>query len=236
MKEYGAGFLIKQEFNYLKKSVENPARPFVAIIGGSKVSGKLEPLLNLIKKVDKMIIGGGMAFTFLKALGHEIGKSIFEEELMPKAHEIMETAKKLGVKFYLPVDCVIAEGMSADAETKIVPVQEINAKWMGLDIGPATITLFTEVLSNAKTVIWNGPMGVFEIDAFSRGTSALAHSVANSYALTIVGGGDTDVAIDKAGESDRITYISTGGGASIELLAGKSLPAIEALNGYESTR
>jgi phosphoglycerate kinase len=236
MKEYGAGFLIKQEFNYLKNSVENPARPFVAIIGGSKVSGKLEPLLNLIKKVDKMIIGGGMAFTFLKALGHEIGKSIFEEELMPKAHEIMETAKKLGVKFYLPVDCVIAEGMSADAETKIVPVQEINAKWMGLDIGPATITLFTEVLSNAKTVIWNGPMGVFEIDAFSRGTSALAHSVANSYALTIVGGGDTDVAIDKAGESDRITYISTGGGASIELLAGKSLPAIEALNGYESTR
>ena len=236
MKEYGAGFLIKQEFNYLKKSVENPARPFVAIIGGSKVSGKLEPLLNLIKKVDKMIIGGGMAFTFLKALGHEIGKSIFEEELMPKAHEIMETAKKLGVKFYLPVDCVIAEGMSADAETKIVPVQEINAKWMGLDIGPATITLFTEVLSNAKTIIWNGPMGVFEIDAFSRGTSALAHSVANSYALTIVGGGDTDVAIDKAGESDRITYISTGGGASIELLAGKSLPAIEALNGYESTR
>ena len=236
MKQYGAGYLIKQEFNYLKKSVENPARPFVAIIGGSKVSGKLEPLLNLIKKVDKMIIGGGMAFTFLKALGHEIGKSIFEEELMPKAHEIMETAKKLGVKFYLPVDCVIAEGMSADAETKIVPVQEINAKWMGLDIGPATITLFTEVLSNAKTVIWNGPMGVFEIDAFSRGTSALAHSVANSYALTIVGGGDTDVAIDKAGESDRITYISTGGGASIELLAGKSLPAIEALNGYESTR
>lgn len=236
MKEYGAGFLIKQEFNYLKKSVENPARPFVAIIGGSKVSGKLEPLLNLIKKVDKMIIGGGMAFTFLKALGHEIGKSIFEEELLPKAHEIMETAKKLGVKFYLPVDCVIAEGMSADAETKIVPVQEINAKWMGLDIGPATITLFTEVLSNAKTIIWNGPMGVFEIDAFSRGTSALAHSVANSYALTIVGGGDTDVAIHKAGESDRITYISTGGGASIELLAGKLLPAIEALNGYESAR
>lgn len=236
MKEYGAGFLIRQEFNYLKKSVENPARPFVAIIGGSKVSGKLEPLLNLIKKVDKMIIGGGMAFTFLKALGHEIGKSIFEEELVPKAREIMETAKQLGVKFYLPVDCVIAEDMSADAETKIVPVQEINAKWMGLDIGPATITLFTEVLSNAKTIIWNGPMGVFEIDAFGRGTSALAHSVANSYALTIVGGGDTDVAIHKAGESDRITYISTGGGASIELLAGKSLPAIEVLNGFDNPR
>ena len=231
MKECGAGFLIKQEINYFKRAVENPARPFVAIIGGSKVSGKLEALVHLIQKVDKMIIGGGMAFTFLKALGYEIGKSIFEEELLPKAQEIMDTAKKLGVKFYLPVDCVIAEDISAEAETKIVTVQEINAKWKGLDIGPATITLFTEVISNAKTIIWNGPMGVFEIDAFGRGTSALAHSVANSYAITIVGGGDTDVAIHKAGESDRITYISTGGGASIELLAGKSLPAIEALDG-----
>jgi len=234
VKESGAGFLIKQELNYLKKAVDNPARPFVAIIGGSKVSGKLEALLHLIKKVDKMVIGGGMAFTFLKALGYEIGKSIFEEDLLPKAQEIMETAKKLGVKFYLPVDCVIAEGASAEAETKIVPVQEINSKWKGLDIGPATITLFTEVLNNAKTIVWNGPMGVFEIDAFGRGTSALAHSVANSYAVTIVGGGDTDVAIHKAGESDRITYISTGGGASIELLAGKSLPAIEALDGLDN--
>jgi len=236
VKESGAGFLIKQELNYLKKAVDNPARPFVAIIGGSKVSGKLEALLHLIKKVDKMVIGGGMAFTFLKALGYEIGKSIFEEELLPKAQEIMETAKKLGVKFYLPVDCVIAEDASAEAETKIVPVQEINAKWKGLDIGPATITLFTEVLNNAKTIVWNGPMGVFEIDAFGRGTSALAHSVANSYAVTIVGGGDTDVAIHKAGESDRITYISTGGGASIELLAGKSLPAIEALDSLDNPR
>src|SRR5271157_140427 len=235
IKESGAGFLIKQELNYLKKAVDNPARPFVAIIGGSKVSGKLEPLLHLIEKVDKMIIGGGMAFTFLKAQGYEIGKSIFEEELMPKAKEIMETAKKLGIKFYLPVDCVIAEDATAEAETKIVPVQEINPKWKGLDIGPATITLFTEVLGNAKTIVWNGPMGMFEIDAFGRGTSALAHSIANSYAVTIVGGGDTDVAIHKAGESDRITYISTGGGASLELLAGKLLPAIEALEGTKSS-
>ena len=222
IKESGAGFLIKQELNYLKKAVDNPARPFVAIIGGSKVSGKLEALLHLIEKVDKMIIGGGMAFTFLKAQGYEIGKSIFEEELLSKAKEVMETAKKLGIKFYLPVDCVIAEDASADAETKIVPVQEINAKWKGLDIGPATITLFTEVLGNAKTIVWNG-----------RGTSALAHSIANSYAVTIVGGGDTDVAIHKAGESDRITYISTGGGASLELLSGKLLPAIEALDGAQ---
>jgi phosphoglycerate kinase len=233
IKESGAGFLIKQELNYLKKAVDNPARPFVAIIGGSKVSGKLEALLHLIEKVDKMIIGGGMAFTFLKAQGYEIGKSIFEEELLSKAKEVMETAKKLGIKFYLPVDCVIAEDASADAETKIVPVQEINAKWKGLDIGPATITLFTEVLGNAKTIVWNGPMGMFEIDAFGRGTSALAHSIANSYAVTIVGGGDTDVAIHKAGESDRITYISTGGGASLELLSGKLLPAIEALDGAQ---
>ena len=227
--EYGAGFLIKQELNYFKKAVENPARPFVAIIGGSKVSGKLEALIHLIEKVDKMVIGGAMAFTFLKELGYEVGRSLVENDLLLKAREIMDTAKELGVKFYLPVDCVIAESISADAETKIVPIQEINAKWMGLDIGPATITLFTEVLNNAKTIIWNGPMGVFEIDAFGRGTSALAHSIANSYALTIVGGGDTDVAIHKAGESDRITYISTGGGASLELLAGKQMPAIDAL-------
>ena len=230
MKEYGAGFLIKQELNYFQKAVEKPARPFVAIIGGSKVSGKLEALVHLIEKVDKMIIGGGMAFTFLKELGHEVGKSIVENDLLPKAREVMDTAKKLGVKFYLPVDCVIAEEISAEAETKIVPVQEINAKWMGLDIGPATITLFTEALNNAKTIVWNGPMGVFEIDAFGRGTSALAHSVANSYALTIVGGGDTDVAIHRAGESDKITYISTGGGASLELLAGKNMPGIEVLD------
>lgn len=234
MKEYGAGFLIKKELNYFKKAVENPARPFVAIIGGSKVSGKLEALLHLIEKVDKLIIGGGMAFTFLKELEYEVGKSLVEKDLLPKAREIIDTAKKLGVKFYLPVDCVIAEEISAEAETKIVPVQEINAKWMGLDIGPATITLFAEALNNAKTIVWNGPMGVFEIDAFGRGTSALAHSVANSYALTIVGGGDTDVAIHKAGESDKITYISTGGGASLELLAGKNMPAIEVLEGEDN--
>lgn len=229
VKECGAGFLIKKELNYLINVVDNPSRPFVAIIGGSKVSGKLEALSNLIRKVDKMIIGGGMAFTFLKALGYGIGQSIVEEELIPKAIEIINTAKELGVKFYLPIDCVIAEKKSADAESKIVPVQEMNANWVGLDIGPATITLFTEALSNAKTIVWNGPMGVFEIDAFSRGTFALAHSVANSYALTIVGGGDTDVAINRAGESDNITYISTGGGASLELLEGKTLPAIAAL-------
>jgi phosphoglycerate kinase len=194
------------------------------------VSGKLEAVGHLIPRVDKMIIGGGMAFTFLKALGHEVGKSLVEDDMVEKALEVMKTARDLKVKFYLPIDCVIAENMSAEAETKIVPVQEMNPQWMGLDIGPATITLFTEALGNAKTVVWNGPMGVFEIDAFGRGTAALAHSVANSYALTIVGGGDTDKAIHEAGESDKITYISTGGGASLELLEGKVLPAVAALD------
>ena len=230
VKVCGAGFLIKKELNYLQTALENPARPFVAIVGGSKVSGKLETLFRLIRKVNKMIIGGGMAFTFLKAKGYEVGQSLVEDDLIPRAKEVMETAQQLGVKFYLPVDCVIAERKSADAESKIVPVQEINASWFGLDIGPATIMLFTEALGNAKTIVWNGPMGVFEIDAFSRGTYAMAHSVANSYALSIVGGGDTDVAIHKAGESSNITYISTGGGASLELLEGKVLPAIEALD------
>jgi len=229
MKECGAGFLMKKELNYFNKALENPARPLVAIIGGSKISGKLETLEFLINKVNKLIIGGAMAFTFLKAQGYEVGKSLIEENLIYKALEILESAKKLGVKLYLPVDCVIAEEMNAEAESKIVPIQEINGKWMALDIGPATITLFTEALSNTKTIVWNGPMGVFEIDAFSRGTSALAHSVGKSYALSIVGGGDTDIAIDKAGESDNMSYISTGGGAFIKLLEGKDLPAISAL-------
>jgi len=228
-KECGAGFLMKKELNYFSKALEKPSRPLVAIIGGSKVSGKIEALGHLIRNVNKMVLGGAMAFTFLKALGYEVGKSLVEDGFMDKALEIMKTARELGVKLYLPVDCVVAEDMSAEAETKIVPVQEINSKWMALDIGPATITLFTEALGNAKTIVWNGPMGVFEIDAFSRGTSSMAHSVAHSYALSIVGGGDTDVAITRAGESDNMSYISTGGGAFLELLEGKDLPAIKAL-------
>ncbi|HPC03662.1 MAG TPA: phosphoglycerate kinase [Syntrophales bacterium] len=230
VKECAAGFLMKNELNYFNRAMGEPARPLVAIIGGSKVSGKLEAMVNLVKKVDKMIIGGAMAFTFLKAVGHEVGRSLVEEDLIPRALEVMNIAREQKVRFYLPVDCVIAESMEDQAETKIVPVQEINPNWMGLDIGPATITLFSEALGNAKTIVWNGPMGVFEKDAYSRGTFALAHSVANSYALTIVGGGDTDVAIHRAKESDNISYISTGGGAFLELLEGKRLPAVEALN------
>lgn len=230
VKESCAGFLMKKELNYFSKAMEKPARPLVAIVGGSKVSDKLIVLKNLIKKVDKMIIGGGMAFTFLKSLGYEVGKSLVDEELLEEAHDIIDLAKKSNVKLYLPVDCIIAERMDDKAETKNVPVQEINPNWIGLDIGPATIKLFEEVLSNARTIVWNGPMGVFEMDKFSRGTFAMAHIVASSHALSIVGGGDTDVAIHGAGESDNISYISTGGGAFLQLTEGKVLPAIEALN------
>lgn len=229
VKEAAAGFLMRDEITYFERSMENPMRPLVAVIGGAKVSSKIKAVENLLAKVDKLIIGGGMAFTFLKAWGYNVGKSLVENELLPVALNIIEEAKKNGVKLYLPIDCIAADKFDAKAETKVLPVQEIPEEWMGLDIGPATTTLFAEALQNAKTIIWNGPMGVFEMDAFSRGTFAMVSNVANSYALTIVGGGDTDVAIHKAGESSKISYISTGGGAFLELLEGKQLPAFKAL-------
>jgi phosphoglycerate kinase len=170
-----------------------------------------------------------MAFTFLKALGYEVGKSLCEAEMLDTAKKIMALAAEKKVRLYLPIDCVIAEKIAADAETKYVPVQEIPADWMALDIGPASTTLFGEALYDAKTIVWNGPMGVFEIDSFSRGTYGLVNFVANAHALSIVGGGDTDTAIHKAGEAHRISYISTGGGAFLELLEGKTMPAVEAL-------
>ncbi|MBZ0157434.1 MAG: phosphoglycerate kinase [Alphaproteobacteria bacterium] len=224
-----AGFLMKKEIEYLKGVVENPVRPFVAILGGAKVSGKIGVLENLADKVDKVIVGGGMAYTFIKAMGYEIGDSLVETEMFELAKSIMEKLRKNNVKFYLPVDSVVAQSIEAGAETKIVTTQEIPKGWRALDIGPASVKLFSEALQNAKTIIWNGPMGVFEIDAFSRGTYAIAHSVADAYALTIVGGGDTDYAVHKAGVSDAITFISTGGGASLQLLEGKELPGISAL-------
>jgi phosphoglycerate kinase len=224
-----AGFLMKNEMSYFEKSMKNPIRPLVAILGGAKVSGKLEVLENLLNKVDKIIIGGGMAFTFLKALGYNVGKSLVEEELLETAQRVLDLAREKGVKFYLPVDCVAADQFKPEAETKVTPVQEIPEGWMGLDIGPATVTLFAEALQNAKTIIWNGPMGVFEMDAFSRGTFAMVSAVANAYALTIVGGGDTDSAVHRAGEYAKISYISTGGGAFLELLEGKKLPGVQVL-------
>lgn len=224
-----AGFLMKNEMNYFEKAMTNPIRPLVAILGGAKVSGKLEVLETLCTKVDKIIIGGGMAFTFLKALGYNVGKSLVEEDLLGTATKIYNTAREKGIKFYLPVDCVVADRFNPEAETKVTPIQEIPDEWMALDVGPATVTLFGEALQNAKTIVWNGPMGVFEMDAFSRGTFAMVSAVANSYALTIVGGGDTDVAVHRAGEYAKISYISTGGGAFLELLEGKKLPGIKVL-------
>lgn len=224
-----AGFLMKNEINFFEKAMNNPIRPLVAILGGAKVSGKLEVLENLINKVDKIVIGGGMAFTFIKALGYSVGKSLVDESLIETARNTFELARSKGVKFYLPVDCVVADRFNPEAETKVTTTQEIPDEWMALDIGPATVALFTETLQNAKTIIWNGPMGVFEMDAFSRGTYAMVAAVANSYALTIVGGGDTDSAVHRAGEFAKISYISTGGGAFLELLEGKKLPGIKVL-------
>jgi phosphoglycerate kinase len=224
-----AGFLLKKEIEYLEGAVENPVRPFVAILGGAKVSGKIGVIENLGKRVDKVIIGGGMAFTFLKAKGMEIGNSLVENDMLDFAKGIEEHALSRGVKFYLPVDCVVAASRELGAETKIVPVQEIPIGWYALDIGPASVKLFNEAVQNAKTILWNGPMGVFEIDAYARGTLAMAHAVANAYALTIVGGGETALAVHRAGESDNMSFISTGGGAALELLEGKQSPGLTAL-------
>jgi phosphoglycerate kinase len=224
-----AGFLLKKEIEYLEGAVENPVRPFVAILGGAKVSGKIGVIENLGKRVDKVIIGGGMAFTFLKAKGTEIGNSLVENDMLDFAKGIEDHALSRGVKFYLPVDCVVAASHEPGAESKIVPVQEIPKGWYGLDIGPASVKLFNEAVQNAKTILWNGPMGVFEIDAYARGTLAMAHAIADAYALTIVGGGETALAVHRAGESENMSFISTGGGAALELLEGKQLPGLTAL-------
>jgi phosphoglycerate kinase len=191
-------------------------------------------LENLVDKVNKVIIGGGMAFTFIKAMGYEIGNSLVEQDMLDFTNLLREKLIKNNVKFYLPVDCVAAQSMEPGTETKIVTTQEIPRGWRALDIGPASVRLFAEAIQDAKTIIWNGPMGVFEVDAFSRGTYSIAHSVADAYALTIVGGGDTDLAVHRAGVSDSISFISTGGGASLQLLEGKELYGISALAGKGS--
>jgi phosphoglycerate kinase len=225
----GAGFLMRKELNYFARAFEEPIRPLVAIIGGKKVSDKIGVLISLCHKVDKLIIGGGMAMTFFKALGYEIGKSFYEKDAIETATEVIKVAKENNIKLYLPVDFVVADKFSPTAETKVVTYQEVPKQWMALDIGPATVTLFSEAIDNARTIIWNGPMGVFEMDLFSRGTFAMVAKVANSYAMTIVGGGDTDVAVHRAGEFANMSYISTGGGAFLDMLKGHDLPGITAL-------
>lgn len=224
-----AGFLLEKEILFLGQAVNNPVRPFVAIIGGAKVSDKIGVIENLLTKVDRLIIGGGMANTFLAAKGFATGKSLVEEDKLDLARELMAKAKTAGKELLLPVDVTIADRFAADAANKVVAADAIEGDWMALDIGPVTSKAYAEALKDAKTVVWNGPMGVFEMDVFAKGTEAVAKAVAASGAKSIVGGGDSIAALEKLGLAREITHISTGGGASLEFLEGKVLPGVAAL-------
>ena len=224
-----SGFLIEKELQFLGNAVNNPERPFVAILGGAKVSDKIGVIDSLLEKVDTLMIGGGMAYTFFKAQGYEVGNSICEMDKLDLAKEAMEKAKEKGVKFMLPVDTKVGKEFKPDTESKIVSYTEIPADWEGFDIGPETIKMFEEELRKAKTVVWNGPLGLFEFDQFAIGTNAIAKVLSEIDATTIIGGGDSAAAVKKAGLEDKMTHISTGGGASLEFLEGKKLPGIEAL-------
>ena len=227
LKENGIGFLVEREVTMLGKAVDNPVHPFVAIIGGSKVSSKIDVIDNLLKKADKVIIGGGMAYTFSAAQGGKIGDSLVEEDKIDLAKEYLE---KAGDKLVLPVDNVIADAFSEDANTKYADAGEIPDGWQGLDIGPKTVELFKQTLAGAKTVVWNGPMGVFEMKKFAKGTEEICKAISElPDAITVIGGGDSAAAVKKAGLEDKMTHISTGGGASLEFLEGKKLPGIECL-------
>ena len=228
------GYLIKKEIDIMGKALENPERPFVAIMGGKKVSDKISVIENLLDKVDSLIIGGGMAYTFFKAQGKEIGKSIVEEDKIDLAKELLQKAEEKGVKLILPVDNVVVQEFSNDAPSKVVSSDEIPADYMGVDVGPATIELYKEVLKDAKTVVWNGPVGVFEFDNFAVGTNKVAEILASlENATTIIGGGDSSAAVEKGGFADKMTHISTGGGASLEFLEGKVLPGIDCISEKE---
>ena len=227
------GFLMEEEIEYFNKALKEPVRPVVAVIGGAKVSSKIGVLNNLVNRVDKLIIGGAMAFTFLLSHGWSVGKSLVEKDFLDTAKEIFKKAKEKGVKFYLPVDFVVASEPSDNVPSFTKPFQEIPEDMMGLDIGPASIQLFKEVLSDANTIVWNGPMGMFELEKFKTGTVEIARYIAGLNALSIAGGGDTDAAIHKAGVKDRISHISTGGGAFLELLENGTLPCVEVLTDKE---
>ena len=227
-----AGFLMEKELQYLGQALADPKRPFTAILGGAKISGKIDVINNLFDKVDNLLIGGGMAFTFFKSMGKEIGRSLLEQDKTELARQILAKAKGAKVGFLLPVDCVAASEPKEDAQVRIVDVDHIPADLMGLDVGPKTVQKFADVVGKSKTILWNGPMGVFEIEKYSMGTVALAGKLAEATdrgATTIVGGGDTAAAVVKAGVKNRITHISTGGGASLEFLEGKVLPGVAAL-------
>ncbi|OUM98627.1 MAG: phosphoglycerate kinase [Firmicutes bacterium ZCTH02-B6] len=224
-----AGFLLQKEIEIMGRALSEPERPFLALLGGAKVSDKIGVIRNLLTKVDTIAIGGGMAYTFLKAKGFEVGRSLLEEDRIPLAAELIQQAQARGVELLLPVDVVVADRFAADAEHKVVPADAIPADWQGLDIGPATRELFAAAVRKARTIVWNGPMGVFEWDAFAHGTMAIARALAETRATSIVGGGDSVAAVEKAGVADKITHISTGGGASLEFLEGRELPGVAAL-------
>jgi 3-phosphoglycerate kinase len=224
------GLLIQKELEVMGKSLDDPQRPLVAIIGGAKVSSKITVIRNLAQKVDTLMIGGGMIFTFLKAQGISVGKSLVEEKFIEQAKGIWAELKAMvHLKLIVPVDVVIATELAAGAPSKVVPIDQIPADMMGVDIGPGTVALFKEAIRSAGTIIWNGPVGVFEIEPFARGTNEIARALASSKAVTIIGGGDSAAAVEKTGVADRITHISTGGGASLEYLEGKELPGIAIL-------
>ena len=225
-----AGYLIEKEIAFLGNAVNNPERPCVAILGGSKVSSKISVINNLLEKVDTLIIGGGMAYTFFKAKGYETGTSLLEEDYVEYAKEMLEKAEAKGVKLLIPVDTVVAKEFSNDAEFKTVDSSKIEADYMGLDIGEKTVAMFVDAVKDAKTVVWNGPMGVFEMPNFAKGTNAVAKALAEIDAITVIGGGDSVAAVNQAGLGDKMSHISTGGGASLEFLEGKDLPGIVCLN------
>ncbi|WP_416141105.1 phosphoglycerate kinase [Lysinibacillus capsici] len=225
-----SGFLMQKELDVLGKALSNPEHPFTAIIGGAKVKDKIGVIESLLEKVDHLIIGGGLSFTFIKAQGHDIGKSLLEEDKIELAKSFIEKAKAKGVQLHMPVDAVVANEFSQDAETQIGDVDAIPADWMGLDIGPKTAANYAEVIKNSKLIIWNGPMGVFEMDKFANGTKTVADAMATTAGYTVIGGGDSAAAVEKFEVADKMDHISTGGGASLELMEGKELPGIVALN------
>jgi phosphoglycerate kinase len=225
-----AGFLVQKELKYLGEAMENPRRPLLAILGGVKVSTKIDVMRSLMNKVDVLLIGGGMTYTLLKAKGLEIGKSIFKPETLETSKQILAEMDAAKADVILPTDCLVADKFEPDARTRVVPIDQIPPDWQAVDIGPATIQLFTDQIKQARTIVWNGPVGVFEIDVFAQGTKAIADALAGSGAVTIIGGGDSAAAVAKFGVKDKMTHVSTGGGASLEFLEGKVLPGIAALD------
>lgn len=225
-----AGFLLEKELDVLGKALSDPERPFTAIIGGSKVKDKIGVIDNLLENVDNLLLGGGLTYTFIKAQGKEVGKSLLEEDKLEQARSFIQKAKEKDVKLYMPIDVTVADDFSADANTKVVGIDEIPADWEGLDIGPETIELYANIIKDSKLVIWNGPMGVFELKPFEAGTRGIAEAMAETEGYTVIGGGDSAAAVEKFGLADKMDHISTGGGASLEFMEGKELPGVSALD------